>query len=198
VRGGAGLALNTNVGLHRVRWDMRHEGAWDAERPGFGGPLVAPGQYQARLTADGQSFMQSFFIRMDPRLQETGVRLEDLRSQEELTLQVRDLLSDAKKVSDVITKRKTKLEEIIKNNKKAKDVEKAKQELLTVNQLYYELEMEEGRYMMPKLINQIQYLYSMINQADQRPGKDAFDQYHNLVKQFSNIKQQWDKLNTKA
>ncbi len=198
VSSGSGLSLNNKAGLHRVNWDLRHEGAWDAQRPGFGGPTAAPGMYEIRLTVDGQSYSDNFFLRMDPRLQESGVKLEDLRMQEELTLQVRDLLSDAKKVSDAVEKHKAKLEEQIKNSKKTKDVEKAKQELAQINKLYNELEMEEGRYMMPKLLNQIQYLNSMINQADQRPGKDAFDQYQNLVKQLNVIKDQWNKLNTKA
>jgi len=160
--------------------------------------MVAPGQYQVRLTADGQVQTQSFFVRIDPRLKEANVKLEDLRAQEELTLQIRDLLSDAKKVAAAIGTRKTKLEEAIKTSKKAKDVAKAQQELLTVNKLHSALEMDEGRYMMPKLINQMQYLNSMLNQADQRPGKDAFEQYEKLVQQLDGIKQQWSKLNTKA
>ncbi len=196
--GSGGMNLDKKAGLHRVSWDMRHEGAWDAKRPGSGGPMAAPGMYQARLTVDGQLFTEKFFLRMDPRLKEANVKLEDLRAQEELTLQIRDLQSDAKKVTAAIEMRKTKLEETIKTDKKSKNVEKAKQELLTINKLYSELEMDEGRYQMPKLLNQIQYLSSMLNQADQRPGKDAFEQYEKLMQQFTALKQQWEKLNAKA
>jgi len=200
VSGGSGLILNKQSGLHRVRWDMRHEGSWDAnvQRSGAGGPMVAPGQYQARLSVDGQVQTQSFFVRMDPRLKEAGVKLEDFRAQEELTLQTRDLLSEAKEIANDIKIRKTKLEETIEISKKPKEIEKAKQELIMISKIEAELVMEEGRYMMPKLMDQIQYLNSMINQADQRPGKDAFEQYEKLVKQLNVLKQQWEKLNAKA
>lgn len=199
-RGGSGgMNLDKKAGLHRVRWDMRHEGAWDAERPGAGGPMAAPGMYQVQLTVDGQQLTDKFFLRMDPRLKEdTNVSLEDLRAQEELTLKIRDLLSDARRVSDAVKKRKTKLEEMIKSSKKAKEVEKAKQELMQIDKIYYTLEMEEGRYMMPKLIDQIEYLNSMLNQADQRPGKDAYEQYDNLVKQLDAVKKEWQKFDVKA
>jgi photosystem II stability/assembly factor-like uncharacterized protein len=193
-----GLALDQQTGLHRVRWDLRHEGAWDAERPGVGGPVAAPGQYQARLTVDGQSYTQALLVQPDPRLQEARVTLEDLRVQEELTLKIRDLLSDANQTAEAIKTRKTKLEEAVKTIKKARELTIARQELELVNKLYHELEMEQGRYMMPKLINQIQYLYSMLNQADQRPGKDAFEQYEKLVQQFKELKQHWSKAATKA
>ena len=42
--------------------------------------------------------------------------------------------------------------------------------------------------MKPMLIPQISYLYSMINRADQRPGKDAYDRYEELRKEWDMLK----------
>ena len=40
--------------------------------------------------------------------------------------------------------------------------------------------MKEGHYQKPVLIDQLNYLRQMLDQADQRPGKDAFDRYDEL------------------
>ena len=38
----------------------------------------------------------------------------------------------------------------------------------------------EGRYMTPMLLNQVSYLNSMLNRADQKPGRDAYIRYDEL------------------
>ena len=42
------------------------------------------------------------------------------------------------------------------------------------------LNTAEGRYQTPMLVDQLRYLFSMLNRADQRPGKDAFDRFKEL------------------
>ena len=37
-----------------------------------------------------------------------------------------------------------------------------------------------GRYPQPKLVDQINYLSRMLDRADQRPGRDAYDRYKEL------------------
>jgi hypothetical protein len=39
------------------------------------------------------------------------------------------------------------------------------------------------------LIDQVRYLYFMLNGADQRPGQDAYDRYDNLVEQWNVLKE---------
>jgi hypothetical protein len=41
--------------------------------------------------------------------------------------------------------------------------------------------------MTPMLIDQISYLASMLDRADQMPGKDAYQRYDELQKQFYDI-----------
>ncbi len=189
--GFVGLNLATESGLHRILWDMEHLGPWDANarRSGRGGPMAAPGRYQARLTVDGKSHTQAFFIRMDPRLE--GVTQQDLKRQEALSLQVRDMISEAKRYEAAVKDQIQKLEKTAKEGKK-KEAEKAKADLMTLKQIEATLETAEGRYMLPGLISQMGYLGSMLGRADQLPGQDAYERLEELKSELKSLQQQWN------
>lgn len=192
--GNTGLQLDTRPGLHRIIWDLRHLGAWqsNANASGRGGALVAPGRYQARLTVDGQAFTQSFFVRMDPRVQTSGqLTLQDLQAQETLGLQVRDLLSEANRLVAAINEREKVLKQAAETRQSKKETERAQAELATLAAIKAELVTAEGRYMLPGLLSQIGYLNNMINSADQRPGQDAYERLAELSQQLAALQQRW-------
>jgi photosystem II stability/assembly factor-like uncharacterized protein len=88
-------------GIHRQRWNLRYEGAVSFEgivleggNPAVG-PWAPPGQYQARLTIDGEEELRSFSVFRDPRL--TDVTDQDLQAQFELASAIRDQESAANK-----------------------------------------------------------------------------------------------------
>lgn len=67
-------ALETAAGSHRFVWDLRYgrsglpdAGDDDDEDQRWLGPLVIPGQYQARLTVDGKVLSAPVQVTMDPR-----------------------------------------------------------------------------------------------------------------------------------
>jgi hypothetical protein len=68
-----------------------------------------------------------------------------------------------------------------------KQVNRSKKEKAELQQAYDELVTAEGTYMKPQLIAQLQYLRYMLLQADQQPGKDAYNRYEEL-------KSRWEKL----
>jgi hypothetical protein len=84
--------------MNRFVWNMRLPGAprladesldpWQRED----GPMVLSGQYQVRLSAEGQSWTQPFEIVPDPRL---SVASDDLRSQFELLQRILELIATA-------------------------------------------------------------------------------------------------------
>jgi len=115
--GAAPARVTTDVGLNRFVWDMRYAEA--ARFPGMilwagetRGPRAAPGNYQVKLTVDGQTMTQPFEIKADPRL---GTTASDYAKQLELSLKIRDKLTetnnavvqirDVKKQIDDLTKR---------------------------------------------------------------------------------------------
>ncbi|MBC7896070.1 MAG: glycosyl hydrolase [Cytophagaceae bacterium] len=86
-------------GLNRFVWDLRYPGAFTfpgmilrSARPEEG-PLAPPGEYQARVTANGETKAQKFRIVKHPRLTEFSDA--DLKAQFDLAVQIRDRVSAA-------------------------------------------------------------------------------------------------------
>ncbi len=171
---GATPLLKKTTGMHRFKWDLRHEGAWDknAKRNGRNGVLVAPNTYTVRLTVGDQSYTQSLEVKEDPRLSESNVTKEDLAAQEALGIKIRDLQSRAKQLAHNLEQQKKKLTE-----QKSSANEK---ELQTITELSSKLVTTKGRYHQPMLLDQLNYLSYMLKAADQRPGKDAYGRYEEL------------------
>ncbi len=180
--------LNTQTGAHRVRWDMRHEGAWHAnkKRSGNGGPLVAPGTYTARLKANGQIIEQNFQILPDPRVIEASkLSSGAMKKQEELNLKIRDLLSESRKMENQVSKKIKELEKKVKENGDSPQLQK---EIDALQNIHNQLSTAQGRYRQPMLVAQISYLYNMLIRADQLPGQDAYERYEELSQQLEQLK----------
>jgi photosystem II stability/assembly factor-like uncharacterized protein len=186
--------IDKKAGSHRFRWDLLHEGPWDKNpaKNKKGGPMVSPGTYEVRLTVDGQIQSKTFQVLPDPR---TIGKIDpnDIKLQEKLALQIVVLEDSCKRVVDQIKEQRKRLSQLIKENK-ASESQKALVKQLTV--LEEELIMKEGHYQKPVLIDQLNYLRQMLDQADQRPGKDAFDRYDELrsiaekiLSTFENLKE---------
>ena len=62
--------LTGHAGMNRFVWDLRYQAQ------GAPGPQVLPGTYQVRLTAAGQTYLQSVVVRLDPRSTATQADLE--------------------------------------------------------------------------------------------------------------------------
>ena len=57
-----------------------------------------------------------------------------------------------------------------------------------------ELVAASGRYTTPMLVDQIRYLASMLNSADQRPGADALKRYENLKQTYNRLLPRWESI----
>jgi len=88
--------LSKNKGLNRASWNLTHQGATqipnstnDAGNMDVG-PKVAPGEYQVRLTVNGETYEQALVVLPDPR---SDAPIENLLVQIEFLLEVRDKIS---------------------------------------------------------------------------------------------------------
>jgi photosystem II stability/assembly factor-like uncharacterized protein len=78
-------------GMHRFVWDLHYAAApgqpagFAAFRGGAAGPWAMPGQYQVRLTVNGQSYTQPLAVRMDPRVDASQA---DLQKQFDLAMKI--------------------------------------------------------------------------------------------------------------
>jgi photosystem II stability/assembly factor-like uncharacterized protein len=169
-----GPILPTSPGMNRFFWDMRHARAWNQreDRRGMGGPVVAPGTYQAKLIIGDWTHTERFRVLVDPRVTEDGVTQADLVAQESLSLQVRDTLSRANRLVEQIRKARESAEVSRKNKEK-------------LSAIYAKLVTATGPYPQPMLVDQLSYLSSMLIRADQKPGRDAYVRFDELDKELS-------------
>ena len=102
--GGGSTSIRAEAGMQRITWDLRYPGPWAPNAPegGFGGPMVPPGKYSVRLTSGGQTITRTFDLKSDPRVAADGVTDGDIAEQVKFQLQVRDAISDARKLQQSI------------------------------------------------------------------------------------------------
>jgi hypothetical protein len=178
-----GPELTSKPGMNRFFWDMRHAGPWSRRegRGGRGGPVVAPGIYRVNLIIGNWSHSEPFRILIDPRVAEDGITQADLVAQESLSLKVRDKMSMA-----------NGLVERIRKARESEGINRKNKQSLTV--LYEKLVTASGPYPQPMFVDQLSYLFSMLNQADQKPGRDAYVRFDELNQELSAYMAEVDKI----
>ncbi len=168
-------SLSTDIGLNRYRWDMTEAGPWhkNEDRRYKNGPVAPPGDYTIRLTVDDEQMVQSFQLLMDPRL-EQQVSIAEVTEQVALHRNVKELFAKARRTLDDLEKEKKGLA------KKKEQTAEDKERFIEVDELIAQLKTKEGIYELPRLVDQISYLYNLLGDSDQMPGQDAFDRYEEL------------------
>lgn len=176
-RGGGGmLSLPDKAGMNRFLWDLHY-----ANPGGTGqGPLVAPGVYQARLTAGGVTKTESFTVRIDPRYAKDGVTVADLQEQTKFLLKVETTLAEA-----------TQLAKRVKN---AIDTGTGAVGKADLEEVYYKLANRPGPYPANMLLAQISNIVSELSRADQKVPASAYDRYNEVVKDVAAMKVEVDRV----
>jgi hypothetical protein len=147
------------------------------------GPWALPGNYQVRVTADGQSETRPFEVKMDPRV---NVTLADLQKQFDLAMKVREKTSQADEA--VITVRKVRDE--INDRLKTSAAPKVKQsgatlitKLTGVEEAIYQTNNRSGQDPLNypiKLNNKISHLTGVIEGADAPPTDQTYAAFEQL------------------
>ncbi len=166
--------LETGPGAHRVFWDLRLPVPWKTTPGRFGrrGPMALPGSYTVRLTAAGTTQEKPLTVKLDPRVARSGVSQADLVAQYGLATSVRDLLGRAE--AD-LARVKAELRTATGGRRTRLEAARAR------------LETAPGSYPQPMLVDQIAYLYGILDRADYRPGQDAYTRYQELAKQLGAV-----------
>jgi hypothetical protein len=170
--------LPTKTGMNRFVWDLRYAGGpsetTSEEGGGFAGngPLVAPGPYRARLTADGTRKTESFTVKIDPRVAKDGVTVSDLAEQARFALKVRDQLAEARQLAARI--------------RQALDARRGDPSALQA--VYARLVTKTGPYEDQMFIDQLSNVAREVGQADQKVGASAYERLTDLQKEWASIK----------
>lgn len=196
--------LSGEGGMHRWVWDLRypppnsaaHEypiAAVPHDTPRYPlGPLVVPGQYQARLVAGGHTETHEFQVKMDPRVKASASEL-----QQQLAMEMK-LASALGESSDAVTQAKTVNEQIdelvgqasaqLKTSLQSLDRKLA--ELLNGNAT------QDGSKS-PNLTDtnaNVTALYGQIGQADAAPTVAQTDDSNQSEAQLSKMLETWKQL----
>ncbi|HEX8685877.1 MAG TPA: hypothetical protein VF654_05225, partial [Pyrinomonadaceae bacterium] len=192
-RGGGAARVPADAGLNRFVWDMRYQEA--TRFPGMilwaGGvncPRAVPGTYQVKLTADGQTYTQTFEIRKDPRLQTTQ---EEFAKQLALLTKIRDKLTETHNAVAQIRDVRRQLDDLLK---RAADQPGAKPVLTAGAALGKKLQaVEEELYQTKnqssqdplnfpiKLNNKLAALGGIVGSADAQPTEQSYALYDELA-----------------
>ena len=181
-RRGAALpsTLPTKIGMNRFVWDLRYPGGGPAGVAdgegggGFGGagPLVAPGTYRARLTANGVVRTEPFTVKIDPRVAKDGLTVADLAEQARFALKIRDTLADAR--------------QLVRRVRQAMEARTGDQ--VKLQAVIDRLVTKAGPYEDQMFIDQLSNVAREIGQADQKVGATAYERYNDLLKEWTAIK----------
>ena len=195
--GGGSTSIRAEAGMQRITWDLRYPGPWTPNTPdgGPGGPMVPPGKYSVRLTAGGQTITRTFELKSDPRVAADGVTDAAIAEQVKFQLQVRDAISDARKLQQSIEQamQKAGLKPQLAAGLPGDSPSNTKYEH-PLQQLYAHVVDTPGIYTQPMLISQLNNIQRMVTQADQRIGRDAHERYADLIKEMQAIEAQLKKL----
>jgi hypothetical protein len=161
--------LPKKAGSNRFTWDLRYDG---------GGPLVAPGRYQLKLSGEGWSLTQSLEVRIDPRLEKDGVTVADLQEQLQLLLKIREMTGEARRAAQ-------QLDEAIK---RLGSQNSAADRIAKLQAIRARLITAPGPYPQPMLIDQLSSLSQMAGAADRRVGRSALEYFDVLKDQLAAIK----------
>jgi photosystem II stability/assembly factor-like uncharacterized protein len=191
-RGGA-PRLTTEPGLNRFVWDMHYPDA--STFPGMilwagdvRGPKVVPGTYTVKLTADGQTYTQTFEVKRDPRLSTTP---EQFQKQLALLMKIHDKLTETHNAIAQIRDVKRQLNDLltrITDQPNATPVVEAghalEAKLSAVEEELYQTKNQSSQDPLNfpiKLNNKLAALGSIVGSADAEPTDSSYQLYDELA-----------------
>jgi len=160
-------------GINRFVWDVRHQQ----------GPVMPPGDYQARLKVGTTIAAESFTVLIDPRVADEGITTADLQQQFEHNMRMRAMVTTVNQLVSRVRAAQSKLKDS-QDEATRTALNAAASKLLT----------EPVRYGKPGLQAHITYLASMTATTDQKIGHDAAERYEILRKELESLKVEVDRL----
>ncbi len=186
---GAPARATTDVGLNRFVWDMRYP---DATRfPGMilwagqtNGPRAVPGNYQVKLTVDGQTFTENFEIKSDPRLTTTPA---DYAKQLELSLKIRDKLTETHNAIIQIRDVKKQIDDLVKRvggpGTIADSGKSLSRKLTDIEEALYQTKNQSSQDPLNfpiRLNNKLAALLGVVARSETPPNEQSFAVYEEL------------------
>jgi photosystem II stability/assembly factor-like uncharacterized protein len=191
--------ISMAAGVQRFTWDLQYAPVtpfqgmvlWGATT---NGPLALPGNYQARLTVDGQAFTQPITVKKHPLY---TISDEDMRAQFELASRIRDKVNEANDAIIQIRRIKTQLKDRTDktNSADAKAIaEQFTKELTAVEEDVYQVRNQSNQDPLNfpiKTNNRLASLLRVVGTGEGRPIGNAEPIFEDLQKE---LKAETDRL----
>jgi photosystem II stability/assembly factor-like uncharacterized protein len=191
------------AGTNRFTWDMRYPGAtvfegmvlWSARAES--GPLALPGEYQVRVTANGETQTQKFVLKMDPR---EKITQQELEAQFKLASDIRDEVSAANEMVIKIRELKKQVKARADDSKDSRVAEAGasfRDRLSTIEEQVYQVRnaANEDPLNFPiKLNNLIAALARSVETGDAPPTDQSYAVYHELTDQLTAIQGKFNEV----
>jgi hypothetical protein len=181
--------------MNRFLWDLKHAGSPGASVTNTtAGPYVVPGKYAVRLTAGGTTVTRAIDVNIDPRVAADGVTLADLQEQADLLLKLRDAIGDARRARDRLAAAMLKAGVEPSSAPGPGESPSSVRHENPLQALWARLVNAPGAYPQVMLIEQLENVARMLQRADQKPGRDAWERYADLIQQLNAIKSRIETL----
>jgi hypothetical protein len=185
--------LPAKAGLNRFAWDLKYPEAstfdgvilWGGSTDG---PVAVPGTYQAKLTAGGQTFTESFEVKKDPRVDVTQA---DLQKQFDLLLKIRDKVSEThdgikrlRSVRDQLASAADRAKGTPGEKAVADAAEALKKKLTAVEEALYQTKNKSSQDPLNypiRLNNKLAALAGVVASADSAPTAQSYTVYDDLA-----------------
>jgi photosystem II stability/assembly factor-like uncharacterized protein len=190
--------MHCRAGTNRASWDLTYPGP--VTFPGLilryaspnAGPPAAPGAYQVRFTAAGQSETRTFLVQRDPRV--PGVTDADLQKQFQLAIRIRDNLSRANEMVIGIREINGQIEERkkhIQDRGLLDDADKLEGKLKEIEETVYQVRNRSPRDTLNypiKLNNQLAVLERGVSMGDYPPTDQDAVVYQQLSERLNRLR----------
>ena len=193
-RGGS-LSPTTAAGLNQFTWDLSYPGPvrfegmilWGAG--GERGPAAPPGRYRVRLRTGDYEHTEEFHIRMNSNLK--GITEDDLKSQFELAMKIRDKVSAANNAVIQIRDIRQQIESRRKTSRDPNLAEAAKAVLGKMQAIEEDLYQVRNRSAQDplnfpiKLNNRLAALGRSVETGDNRPTDASYKVFEELSRELA-------------
>ncbi|MCI0348308.1 MAG: hypothetical protein L0Z53_02690 [Acidobacteriales bacterium] len=198
--------LPADAGLNRFVWDLRYDNAprvpgavlWGG---GVRGPLVTPGNYQVRLTAQGKSYTAPLEVKPDPRVK---VSAQDFSKQFDLRIKVHQQLTRAHRAVNQVRDVRKQIKDLSRRlgddarNKAVVDAGKELDKKMTA----VEEEIIQTKSKAPqdplnypiKLNDKLAALGSTVESADSVPTRQAYEVFDSLNQRLNTQLTRWNEI----
>lgn len=190
-------------GINRVYWNQRMkppktaEGGVKMDFSSFVAPMVMPGNYSVKLSVAGKDYTQPFTLVHDDK---NGMSLNERRAQFDASMQLYNMQEELAKFVDTVSKTQTALKDVIEKTTNKKEKQSAKTFLDQSETLRSKLLATKNKSIFAdekRFKEELGELYAAVAGNEQAPSNLQLQRLELAVKQLSDFKSEWAKMQAK-